>query len=443
MSASEFYRKFFTKKYLRELYFSSVRFRATVGIDKINRRAFEKNIDENIDIIYRKVRKGTYKFTPYREKLISRGSKKLPRIVSIPTIRDKLTLKALYEVLQATYQKEETPFVHRIINELSVALAEDEYDGVLKLDVKNFYPSVNHSLLFKQINKRIRKDELLILIYNALKQPTVAKIKRSEIRPNDVGIPQGLAISNILANIYFSAIDEKYSNITSVNYFRYVDDILVLCKCNDLESIKLEIDSDCKKLQLFIHIDDPEKSLSCSIYEGFSYLGYVFKNEKVTVRKRSVEHLRNSILKLFTNFKYSESQDLNLLKWSVDLRITGCVFNETKYGWLFFFSLIDDLQLLNSLDHFIKKLIARFRIEPTKITFKKFIRSYHEITKNLSQTKYIPNFDEYSASDKRKVLSDVFGLKTQTLTSTDVDYHFNRKIYQTVRDLEKDLARAS
>ena len=95
MSASGFYRKFFTKKHLRELYFSSVRFRAAVGIDKINRRAFENNIDENIDIIYRKVRNGTYKFTPYREKLISRGSKKLPRIVSIPTIRDKLTLKAL------------------------------------------------------------------------------------------------------------------------------------------------------------------------------------------------------------------------------------------------------------------------------------------------------------------------------------------------------------
>ncbi len=442
MSASGFYRKIFIKKHLRELYFSSVRFRATVGINKINRRAFENNIDENIDIIYRKVRNGTYKFTPYREKLISRGSKKLPRVVSIPTIRDKLTLKALYEVLQATYQNE-TPFVHRIINEISVALSANEYDGVLRLDVKDFYPSVDHSLLFKQIKKRIRKDELLVLIANSLKQPTVAKIKKDEIRPNDIGIPQGLSISNILANIYLFAIDEKYSNRASLKYFRYVDDILVLCKCNELESIRLEIVSDCKKLQLIIHIDDHEKSLSCSICEGFSYLGYVFNNEKITVRKKSVEHLRESILKLFTNYKYSESHELTLLKWSVDLRITGCVFNETKYGWLFFFSQINDLQLLNSLDHFIKKLLARFGIEPAKITFKKFVRAYHEITKNLSHTKYIPNFDEYSASDKRKILSDIFGLNTQILTSTDIEYQFNRRIYQTVRDLEKDLARAS
>ena len=442
MTASSFYKKLFTKKHLYDLYFSSVRYRASVGIDKINRRVFESNIDENIDIIYRKVRSGTYKFTPYREKLISRGSKKLPRIVSIPTIRDKLTLKALYEVLQAVYQNQ-TPFVHRIINDVSVALSANEFDGVLRLDVKDFYPSVDHSLLFKQINKRIRKNEILILITNSLKQPTVAKIKRDEIQPNDIGIPQGLSISNILANIYLFEIDEKYLNRDSLKYFRYVDDILVLCKCNELESIKLEIDTDFEKQALRIHDDDQEKSLSCQIGEGFSYLGYVFDKGIITVRKKSIDFLRESILKLFTNFKYSKSHEFKLLKWSVDLRITGCIFNETKYGWLFFFSQINDLQLLNSLDHFIQKLLTRFEIDPSKINLKKFIRSYHEIKNNLRQTKYIPNFDEYSTSDKRRILSDIFGLKTQLLRSSDIDYEFNKKIYQTVRDLEKDLARAS
>ncbi len=193
---------------------------------------------------------------------------------------------------------------------------------------------------------------------------------------------------------------------------------------------------------MIIHSDDPEKSTSCSTSDGFTYLGYVFQNGKITIRKISVEYLRESIIKLFTNYKYSESHELSLLKWSVDIRITGCVFNKTKYGWLFFFSQINDLQLLNSLDHFIKKMIARFGIEPANMAFKKFVRAYHEITKNLSHTKYIPNFDEYSVSDKRKILSDIFGLKTQILKSDDIEYQFNRRIYQTVRDLEKDLARA-
>ena len=63
-----------------------------------------------------------------------------------------------------------------------MALGANEYDSVLRLDVKDFYPSVDHSLLFEQIKKRIRKGELLVLIANSLKQPTVAKIKKDEIK---------------------------------------------------------------------------------------------------------------------------------------------------------------------------------------------------------------------------------------------------------------------
>lgn len=442
MLASQYFRKFFTKKHLREIYFSSVRYKVAVGIDNVNREIFEKNLDENIDIINRKTKKGTYKFTPYREKLVLRGPQKPPRVVSIPTIRDKLTLKALYEVLLKTYQSE-TPFVHQIINEICISLADCEYDCILRLDVKNFYPSIDHAFLFKKIHKRIRKNELLKILSNALQQPTVAKIIKDELSKNEVGIPQGLSISNILANIYFSEIDDKYSRNSSLKYFRYVDDILILCNCEDLDSIKAEIEADCKKINLDLHEVDQEKSLKCNINDGFSYLGYVFENGKITVREKSIEHLRMSLLKLFTHFKYSDKRNLNMLKWSIDLRITGCIFNETKYGWLFFFSQINDLQLLKALDHFIQKMIIRFDIDTSKIKFKKFTRAYHEITKNLSYTEYIPNFDELSVSQKSKILSHVFDFKWNALSANQVEYYFNKRIYQTIRDLEKDLARAS
>ena len=153
--------------------------------------------------------------------------------------------------------------------------------------------------------------------------------------------------------------------------------------------------------------------------------------------------MRESIIKLFTNYKYSESKDLTLLKWTVDLRITGCIFNGTKYGWLFFFSQINDLQLLKSLDQFIHKLLIRFQINPSDISFKKFIRAFHEITKNLTTTSYLPNFDKYNISEKRSILSDIFRLKTRLMRSYEIEYQFNRRLYKTVKDLEKDLARAS
>jgi len=71
------------------------------------------------------------------------------------------------------------------------------------------------------------------------------------------------------------------------------------------------------------------------------------------------------------------------------------------------------------------------------------MRSFHEITKNLSHTNYIPDFDTYTIREKRRILRSIFGLKTRLMKSHEIEYQFNRRIYQTVKELEKDLARTS
>ena len=442
MSASSAFKIIFTKKYIEELYFSSVRYRPAVGIDRINMKTFERQLKDNIDIIYRKSRNGTYNFSQFREKLLSRGPSKYPRVISIPTIRDKLTLKALFEVMNIVYGNE-TPFLHKIINEVSLSVNEGLYDGVLRLDVKDFYPSIQHDILFNQINKRVKKKEILHLLKDAISQTTVAKATGGKKSYQIKCVPQGLSISNVLANIYMSPIDYKYSKKSSYKYYRYVDDILILCDCDATNSLRDAITKDCKILGLELHRDDPEKALSCNLSEGFSYLGYVFKNSHISVRKKSVDNLRESIINIFTNYKYSKHHDLALLQWAINIRITGCIFNDTKYGWLFFFSQINDEGLLHSLDHFIKTQLLRFGIDSRKIHIKKFVRAFYEIRKNLKNSKYIPNFDLISIKDKRKILRNVFGLKIRLMSRTDIEYQFNKRIYRTIKDLEKDLARIS
>ena len=149
---------------------------------------------------------------------------------------------------------------------------------------------------------------------------------------------------------------------------------------------------------------------------------------------------------LFTspsNYKYSEKHDQKLLCWTLNTRITGCIFNETKYGWMFFFSQINDLQLLSSLDHFVKKQLIRFGLNPKVTKVKRFTRAYHEITKNLKNTKYIPNFDEIKLREKREILFDIFQIKAKRMSKYEIEYQFRRKIFRTVKDLERDLARTS
>jgi hypothetical protein len=337
------------------------------------------------------------------------------------------------------------PFLHQIIADVIAAFRGGRYDAFLRFDVKDFYPSINHDLLMKKIQKNIRKKEILHLIKDAISQQTVSEPESHSKTFTTVGVPQGLSISNLLADIYMSALDSKHKTKGLYRYFRYVDDILIVCKSVDCDRIQKEIEEDCGSLQLNLHgkDDDPSKMCSGSVSSGFLYLGYEFTPSRISVRKKSLDYLRESIIKLFTTYKYSRTHDLKLLKWGLDLRITGCIFDHRKYGWLFFFSQIDDLPLLNSLDHFVRKQCLRFGVDPSQLKVKRFVRAYHEIRKNISKTSYVPDFDKMSVISKRKLLTDIFNVQTKLMSADEIEYQFNRRIYRTVRDLEKDLARAS
>ncbi len=442
MNASTLFKLTFSYRRLHKLYYDGIRYKSSAGIDGISRRSFEARFAENIEIICRKVRDGSYCFSQYRERLLSKGPNKFPRVISIPTMRDKLVLKAFFDILASVFDNEAIP-LHTIVTDVSTLVKSGKYDSVIRLDVKDFYPSIQHDLLLKEVRRRVRKAEILALIENAISRSTVAKAICGHRDISKKGVPQGLAISNILANIYMSPIDRLYRSQARFRYFRYVDDILILCNCRNAARIKIKIVKDCEKRGLNLHSEDPEKAISCDLSEGFTYLGYSFNGRNISVRRKSVDSIRETIISLFTNYKYSRSMDLTLLKWAVDLRITGCIFKQTKYGWLFFFSQINDLQLLGSLDHFLDKQIQRFGIDPNKFKVKTFIRAFHEITKNLKRSSYIPNFDIYTNETKSVILSDIFRVQTKLMSNEEIEYEFNRRIYRTVKDLEKDLARIS
>jgi RNA-directed DNA polymerase len=441
MSASKEFRSVFKLRELEDIYFSSIKYSSTTGIDKTNTKVFEKHLVDNLEIIIRKSLNGTYNFSQYREKLISKGAEKKPRVISIPTLRDKLTLKALYRILYSLYGQE-LPFLHKVVNEVHQAISQRQYDGVLKVDVKNFYPEIRHDLLISQLSKRIKKKEIIHLIASSISQQAVNKGSAKHKKYNSIGLPQGLPISNILADVYMKPIDKKFKRRKTLKYFRYVDDILILCDLSKVEQIYKELSKECGKICLTLH-DDPPKLYKGGMDSEFIHLGYKFKGSITTVGENSHNNLRESIIKNLTYYKYSKKKNLNLLYWTLNLRITGCQFNKTKYGWMFYYSQINDHQLLSSLDHFVKKQLSAFGILPNQVPVKKFIRSFYEITRNLNSSKYIPNFDILIPADKRIILKDVFWIDVANLSDNQVNYQFRQKIFQNVRDLERDLSRNS
>lgn len=424
---------YFSMDNLKEVYYTYIQDKCSTGLDGINKETFERSINDFLADINRKVLNNTYSFTPYKQKLIIKGKNKYPRLISIPTIRDKITLKVLHGVLSENI-KVETEQSQMIIGKLKSYIETNKFDTFIKLDIKDFYPSINHKILRKEIKKDIKSRKFLRLLFNSITTATGEKGVK-----NTKGVPQGLSISNILANIYLKELDDVYKNTANIVYFRYVDDILILCSSTDCLNIKEEIFSHFKKLKLKIN---KEKTYSDSLDNGFSFLGYEFSNHKFTVRTSSKKKLEDSLIKIFSEYKYSDFKKRELFLWQLNLRITGCVYHNHGYGWLFYFSKIDDIKLLFKFDSLVSSFIKKFKIDNiSRLELKKFIRAYHEINKNKIKTTYIPNFDlEVSLEDKKVFLRDIMNVPSVNLLSDKQIVDIYRSfINRTINDLERDV----
>lgn len=126
------------------------------------------------------------------------------------------------------------------------------YTHFIKLDVKSFYGSINHDKLIKIIKRKIHKAEIISIIWNAIRtEALLCPIKEKTVKKERIlGVPEGLPISNTLANIYMQDIDIKYRNLDYISYYRYVDDILILVNEDKFYDVKRSICDDINKLGL-------------------------------------------------------------------------------------------------------------------------------------------------------------------------------------------------
>ena len=316
------FHKNLNKSHFLGLYSEFIEGGAAVGRDGVRVEKFGENVDQEIDLILRKIHAGTYRFTAYREKLISKGAKKNPRQISVPTIRDKLVLKFISELLAEIFPEHVSQPPHHFIRQIHQAsMSRPRTDFYLRLDIQSYFPSINHNIMMRILRRTIRQKVLLNLIEDALKTPTGSKRGAGSILAE--GVPQGLSISNILSSLYLTDIDLKFRSIDGVDYFRFVDDILVIGDHETTIQLSSDIPVAMKsKCKIRCHaIDEGSKSTLVSLTEGIDYLGYNFQRDKIQVRSSSFKKMFSNLMKLFSAMKYRNNS--GPLIWRMNLRIRG------------------------------------------------------------------------------------------------------------------------
>lgn len=368
------------KLLLNEIYssFSDVQ---AVGIDGTSKEKFDEILDNKLSLIQRKIENNTYDFSFYKQKLIVKSMNKT-REISIPTLRDKLVIKYLDFYIRDKFED----ITKNILNAQQIIKkvkdSKNKYDSFIKVDIQNFFPSINHEILVNKLKSKIDDETILNLITKVITQSTVdvnTPFKQRIKYNNKVGVPQGLSISGLLSEIYLFDLVQKYSKKDNLEFFRYVDDVLIFCKKSDIEEITKSLKSDFEDLKLTIHdfAINSNKSSFGNINEPFEFLGYKFEDELRSVRETSIQKMYSNISKIFTLYKNKKYSSKEEFITRLNLKITGCVIDGKKYGWISFFSLINDYTLLFMLDKFVEKSCKNFNINYEEI--KKFSRAIYEI----------------------------------------------------------------
>ena len=454
MSAALSFKKRFSREHLLEIYTEKIKQSGAIGLDRMRPANLNKILSAQIDHIHEKVHQGEYRFTAYKEKLILKGASSLPRQISIPTARDRIVLRALCNCLSDVFPLAKLTLPQTVIDSLKKALDSGAYAEYAKIDLKTFYPSLPHDLVASATKKKIRKPELRKLISSALTTPTVPESRggKGADRPT-IGVPQGLAISNVLAEIALQSIDATFGSRPGIWYKRYVDDILILAPAALARSTANELITQLKGLKLNPHDFGPDsKSKVAPLTDPFSFLGYQIESGNVLIRHESILRFEASVAKIFTAYRHKlltarsvadKERALAYCQWKLNLRITGCIFKGKRLGWAAYFSQITTTTQLRSVNHTIRKLTDRF-CPCGEIRPKSLIKTYYELQRGMKAGDgYIPNLDALTVPQKREKLAMWLGAEAAKLSESEVERRFEIKASKAVRELEEDIAQTS
>lgn len=84
--------EYFNSTFFTDYFKSKLRSKKGGALDGLTPDTFWKRYERELEVISKRCIEGTYKFSLYLEKLILKGKDKFPRILSVPSMRDRMVL---------------------------------------------------------------------------------------------------------------------------------------------------------------------------------------------------------------------------------------------------------------------------------------------------------------------------------------------------------------
>lgn len=252
---------------------------------------FERNLEANLTQLHRELTEGDYRTSQYS--IFTIHDPKERTVYRLP-FRDRVVHHAIMNRLEDiwvsvfishSYACIKGRGIHGVMYHLKRDLRDVERTTYcLKIDIRKFYPTIDHEILKAIVRRKIKDQRLLALL--------------DEIIDSAPGVPIGNYLSQFLANMYLSYFDHWLKEVKMVKYYyRYADDIVILGQNKpELHALRAEM-SEYLSQKLKLKMKGNYQVFPVDA-RGIDFVGYVFRHTHVLMRKSIKQRMCRKAAKL-------------------------------------------------------------------------------------------------------------------------------------------------
>ena len=271
-------------------------------------RLFEKKLENNMRQLHDELVAETYQTSEYS--VFTIYDPKEREIYRLP-FRDRVVHHAIMNIMEPiwtsifiehTYSCIKGRGIHAVLKAIKRDLNDTENTKYcLKLDIKKFYPSIDHEVLKSIVRRKIKDNRLLNLM--------------DGIIDSAPGVPIGNYLSQYFANLYLSYFDHWMKENKQVKYYyRYADDIVVLASNKPYLSGLFSEIGQYLKSELKLQIK-PNYQVFPIDLRGIDFVGYKFYHTHILMRKTIKKRLCRKAAKLNKKDIDARSYKMQISPW--------------------------------------------------------------------------------------------------------------------------------
>lgn len=274
--------------------------------------------DANIEWAYRKAKKGKSKYNAVRyieahkeeclkqvkqllvEGKFTTGEYKLKiikepkerEIFVLPFFPDRIVQHAIINVLEPIFVKLfikdsyaciDGRGIHKGSLRIMEFVRKNKY--CLKMDIRKFYPSINHNILMRILERKIGDKKLLCLLEDIVRSI-----------PGETNVPIGNLTSQWFGNLYMNELDTYIKHKLKIKcYLRYCDDFALFS--ND----KKQLNEAKHQIIKFLNEELKLTLSKCDLFQtsqGVDFLGYRHFRKYILIRKSTVKRVKKRLVKV-------------------------------------------------------------------------------------------------------------------------------------------------